>query len=246
MCKKGQQLVWLKCGGQRVEVMARQGAVQRYRDNEVSWAEVLFLDVVYDNVRKGWRTGKQDLMRMFGTTDVQKCCQKIVLNGHIKMTTAERKAAQQAKCDEVVSTLKAEQHEGTYNENEIREMMRKAGVRVKFDSNEFKMLNRARDALNDVLQISRRYEFKRSKAQIHVPHEHVEGFLQSLKSSSGNRIFWTVLNENKETPWMSGRGLTVIEVEILSKFALEMLPEIARKHHAPHVWCTHHLLSYKL
>lgn len=85
------QLVRYKHGKKTYEVVTKPGAVRKYRDGKLGWDNVLMVDAVFTNYKKGNVVREKELKAVFGTTDQLQAAKIIVDKGDAQVSASERK-----------------------------------------------------------------------------------------------------------------------------------------------------------
>ncbi len=107
MTKKHDYVVaWIDVRGKRFEILARPEYVFRYREGEdIDIDDVLWIDIVYRDSRKGLKASPEDLKKAFGTTDVKSIARKIIRDGEIQLTEEQRRKLLEAKRKQVINYI---------------------------------------------------------------------------------------------------------------------------------------------
>eukprot|EP01084_Bolivina_argentea_P101473 181919_1 len=103
--KKGKhsgQIVKYTKGKHKFEVIANQGSVLKYRDGKLGFGRVLMVDQIFTNSTRGDIANANDLLDVFKTDNLAKCCEEIVKNGDLQYSPHERKQFLEAKTNEIV------------------------------------------------------------------------------------------------------------------------------------------------
>ena len=96
----------LSLKGKRYEVLVDvDKAVQLKKGIPVSMDNVLAINEVFSDVKKGIKLSKNDLKDAFGTEDVKVIAEKIIKNGEVNIPLEMRKAEQENKVKQVVDFL---------------------------------------------------------------------------------------------------------------------------------------------
>ncbi len=85
------QLVRYRKGGHSFEIITKPGSVRLYRDNKLPWNKVLVIDAIFTNSKKGNVAKSSDLLKVFGTEDIDTCAKTIVTEGEAQVSASERK-----------------------------------------------------------------------------------------------------------------------------------------------------------
>jgi ribosome maturation protein SDO1 len=84
-------IVRLKSHGKRFEIACFKNKVLNWREGiEKDINEVIQTDTIYENVTKGKVAREQDLKSVFGTTDLEEICRKILKSGELQVSDKER------------------------------------------------------------------------------------------------------------------------------------------------------------
>ncbi len=79
-------------GGDRFEILVDPDKALRYREGEVKdVSEVLVGDIIYKDVKKGDKASPQELVKVFGVTDVKSIAATILKKGELQLTTEQRR-----------------------------------------------------------------------------------------------------------------------------------------------------------
>jgi len=86
-------LARLEKGGSRYEILVDPELVDNWKKNpaDIPLDDLLATDEIWNDARSGDRPTKEAIEGVFGTTDLFTCVQKILQEGNIQLTTAQRK-----------------------------------------------------------------------------------------------------------------------------------------------------------
>ncbi len=100
-------LARLEKGGERFEILVDPTLVEKWKKNQdsVSMDEILAIESVWSDARAGERPTGESLERVFGTSDVIECSIRIIREGSIQLTTAQRKAMVEEKKRQIVNEI---------------------------------------------------------------------------------------------------------------------------------------------
>ena len=86
-------LARLEKGGSRYEILVDPELVDNWNKNpeSISLDDLLATDEIWNDARSGDRPTKEAIEGVFGTTDLLTCVEKILQDGNIQLTTAQRK-----------------------------------------------------------------------------------------------------------------------------------------------------------
>jgi len=99
------QVVRYKSGKHSFEIGCKPGAPMQYRAGKLGINNVLETDVVWKDLNKGDRASAADLKEVFRTDNQLECIQRILDEGQIQLTDAERKEALEMRRREIVTYL---------------------------------------------------------------------------------------------------------------------------------------------
>ncbi|MDI6860171.1 MAG: ribosome assembly factor SBDS, partial [Methanocellales archaeon] len=79
-------------------------ALSLRRGDDVSIEEILAVEDVFEDASRGERVAEDELMRVFGTTDVYTIAKEIIAHGELQLTSEQRRRMQDNKRKRVIST----------------------------------------------------------------------------------------------------------------------------------------------
>lgn len=189
------QIVRLQRDGRRVEVLAVLGKALEFRQGAVPWHDVLVADVVYDDVRKGRKTSKADLLHLFDTDDAVECCKAIVETGEIPLSTAQRAAIAKDKREQVVKHF-CDNYKRPYflngnlrlHDSDVEDAMVAAKVRVDADSDVQQVIRKSRRAMQDQIRASH-IDHEQKKIRLKCDEDQRDRLVDHL---AGRPVSWKV------------------------------------------------------
>jgi ribosome maturation protein Sdo1 len=99
------QLVRYKHKKYTFEIITKCGSVRLFLAGKLEWNNVLSMDAVFINYKKGQVAKNKDLISVFGTDDVNMCAQAIVSEGILQVSDSERKEDLRIHTQEVLGYL---------------------------------------------------------------------------------------------------------------------------------------------
>ena len=86
-------LARLEKGGSRYEILVDPDLVDTWKkdNNSVPLDDLLATEEIWNDAKSGDRPTTEAIESIFGTTDLLTCVQKILKDGNIQLTTAQRK-----------------------------------------------------------------------------------------------------------------------------------------------------------
>ena len=97
----------LEKGGNRYEILVDPDLVAEWKINpeQVSFEDMLATDEVWSDVKAGDRPTSDALENIFGTTDLHSCVERILIDGSIQLTTAQRKKMVDDKRRQIIHAI---------------------------------------------------------------------------------------------------------------------------------------------
>jgi ribosome maturation protein SDO1 len=96
----------LKKGEERFEVLVDPYAAADLIDGkEIEIIQILAIDAIFEDSKKGTHASKETIKGKFGTDDVAEVAKQIVLNGDIQLTTEQRHKMQKNKKNRIIETI---------------------------------------------------------------------------------------------------------------------------------------------
>ena len=100
-------LARLEKGGSRYEILVDPDLVESWKENpdSVNLTDLLAIDEVWSDAKAGDRPTSEALERVFGSTDLTMCVDKILRDGSIQLTTAQRRRMVDERMKQIVSEI---------------------------------------------------------------------------------------------------------------------------------------------
>ena len=100
-------LARLEKGGSRYEILVDPDLVESWKENpdSVNLTDLLAIDEVWSDAKAGDRPTSEALERVFGSTDLTMCVDKILRDGSIQLTTAQRRHMVDERMKQIVSEI---------------------------------------------------------------------------------------------------------------------------------------------
>ncbi len=94
-------------GGNRYEILVDPDLVAEWKENpeSVEFEDMLATDEVWSDVKAGDRPTAEALENIFGSTDLHTCVERILREGSIQLTTAQRKQMVEEKRKQIVHAI---------------------------------------------------------------------------------------------------------------------------------------------
>jgi len=188
----------LKIKGKNFEILVDvDKALQLKKGIAVSIDNVLAIDEVFYDHKKGLKASSTDLKECFDTDDIKEVAEKIVKQGEIVLPTEYKKKEQETKVKQVINFLAKNAIDPTtgnpLSEKRIEEAIKQAGVKIENKPVE-QQINSILSKLKEIMPI----KIETKKLRITIPAIH-----------TGKA--YGLLNENKEKEeWLSNGDLLCI------------------------------------
>ncbi|MCE4599569.1 MAG: ribosome assembly factor SBDS [Desulfurococcales archaeon] len=217
MTKKHDYIIaWMEVRGKRFEVLARPEYVFRYREGEeLDMDDVLWIDIVYRDSRKGLKASPEELKKAFGTTDVKSIARRIIREGEIQLTEEQRRKLLEAKRRQVINYIARNAIDPSTNKPIPATRIESAMEQLRIGIDLYK--DPESQAVEIVRKLARVMRIRLAKALIEarIPPQYsgrVYGELQRM-------------GELKKTEWLSDGSLKV-ELEIPAGAQIEVVNRI--------------------
>ena len=175
----------LERGGARYEILVDPELVQTWKDDpeSVQLSDLLAAEEIWSDAKAGDRPTSEALEGAFGTTDLATCVERILNQGSIQLTTAQRKQMVEEKMKQIVTeiTLTATDpktrlpHPQTRIENALAE--------ARFKADPFLSVERQVQDAVDILKPVIPLQFITVKLAFKIPGKDYGGVMQLLRDS---------------------------------------------------------------
>ena len=100
-------LARLEKGGSRYEILVDPELVDTWKEdpNSVELSDLLAIDEVWSDAKAGDRPTSDALERVFGSTDLSTCVDKILRDGSLQLTTAQRRQMVDERMKQIVNEI---------------------------------------------------------------------------------------------------------------------------------------------
>ena len=100
-------LARLEKGGSRYEILVDPKLVETWKEdpNLVELSDLLAIDEVWSDAKAGDRPTSDALERVFGSTDLSSCVDKILKDGSIQLTTAQRRQMVDDRMKQIINEI---------------------------------------------------------------------------------------------------------------------------------------------
>ncbi|MBS3092854.1 ribosome assembly factor SBDS [Candidatus Pacearchaeota archaeon] len=175
-----------KTGGKHFEILVDvDKALEFKKSGKGSIGEVLAVDAIFVDSKKGMHAGEKDLKEAFGTNDINFVAEKIVKTGEIQLPTEYKEKQREGKEKQIVEFIVRNavdpRTDRPYTADRIERSLDEAGVNITNKPIE-SQINDILDKLKPILPI----KIETKKVMITIPVQYTGqayGLLQSYKES---------------------------------------------------------------
>lgn len=162
----------LKTHGKTFEVFVEpEGALALKKGDAVKIENILAVEDVFLDAKNGDRPAEQDVINAFGTTDVIKIAEKIILEGELHLTTEQKKKIQEEKKRRVINIIAQNainpQTKAPHPPARIEAAMEEAGVHIDPTKDVDEMVNITMKAIRPLIPI----RFEEVRIAVKLPAE---------------------------------------------------------------------------
>ena len=188
----------LSIKGKRYEILVDvDGAIAVKQGKAVSMGNVVVSDAVFSDLKKGIRVSEADLIKDFGTKDINVIAERIIKNGEVNIPSEYRDQERENKIKQVIDFLVRNAMNPVtnrpYTPDLIKSSMERAGVNV--DNRPIdEQIPKIMDKLRPILPI--RIETK--KLEIKIPAVHT------------GKVYGLITEYKEKEEWLNNGDLSVI------------------------------------
>ncbi len=163
----------LKFHGKTFEVFVDPDAALAFKKgDQVKIENILAVEDVFSDAKNGDRPAEQDVLNAFGTRDVAKIAEKIILEGELQLTTEQRRKIQEDKKKQVITFIARNainpQTKSPHPPARIEAALDEAGVHIDPMKSVDEMVEIAMKAIRPIIPI----RFEEVKIAIKLPAEY--------------------------------------------------------------------------
>jgi len=134
----------IKVNNKHFEIMVdAESAIKYKKTEEGDINNILSVDVVFSDNKKGERASENDLQEAFNTVDIKEIAKRIILKGEVQIPAEIREKARGEKFKQVVDFLvrnaKNPQNDSPYTPDRIERSLEEAGINISNKSVEAQM-----------------------------------------------------------------------------------------------------------
>lgn len=165
---------------------------------------ILVVEEIYSDAKKGERAKSDALMKAFGTSDLMKILEIILKKGSIQLTTEQKRKKTEEKYRQIVAILMRETIDPRTNAPHTQSRIEEALEKARFHPDPFKDAREQLPELLKEIRIIIPLKFEKTRIAVKIPPEFAHRSYGALKS-------WGILREE----WAKD-GSLVVMVEIPS------------------------------
>ena len=164
----------LKKGEEHFEVLVDPYAAADLIDGkEIDIIQILAIDAIFKDSKKGTHASEEAIKEKFGTDDVAEVAKQIVLNGDIQLTTEQRHKMQKNKKNRIIETISRNamdpKTKAPHPRQRIELAMDEAGVHVDPFKPVSEQVKTIIEALRPLIPIS----MEHVRISVKIPPEHI-------------------------------------------------------------------------
>ena len=164
----------LKKGEEHFEVLVDPYAAADLIDGkEIDIIQILAIDAIFKDSKKGTHASEETIKEKFGTDDVAEVAKQIVLNGDIQLTTEQRHKMQKNKKNRIIETISRNamdpKTKAPHPRQRIELAMDEAGVHVDPFKPVSEQVKTIIEALRSLIPIS----MEHVRISVKIPPEHI-------------------------------------------------------------------------
>src|SRR3989344_6218081 len=183
----------LKKAGKEFEIVVPPEQASLYKQGKaVSLSDVLVIEEIYEDARKGKRASEKEMENLFGTSDVNEVAALILKEGHVPVTEDMMKKEIDQRKKQIVTLLHTNTVDPTTNRphppGRIETAMSDAKIKIEGNKS-------AESQLQDIVKLLRPHlplKFETRQLYLHIPVKHAGKALSILKQST------TIIKESWE------------------------------------------------
>jgi len=164
----------LKKGEEHFEVLVDPYAAADLIDGkEIDIIQILAIDAIFKDSKKGTHASEETIKEKFGTDDVAEIAKQIVLNGDIQLTTEQRHKMQKNKKNRIIDTISRNamdpKTKAPHPRQRIELAMDEAGVHIDPFKPVSEQVKTIIEALRPLMPIS----MEHVRISVKIPPEHI-------------------------------------------------------------------------
>lgn len=175
----------LERGGSRYEILVDPELVQAWKDDSksVELSDLLAIEEIWSDAKAGDRPTTEALEGAFGTTDLEACVERILNQGSIQLTTAQRKQMVEDKMKQIVNEISLTATDPKTRLPHPQTRIENALAEARFKPDPFLSIERQVQDAVDILKPVIPLQFITVKLAFKIPGKDYGGVLQLLRDS---------------------------------------------------------------
>ena len=181
----------MEISGERFEVMVDPDLALAYRlGQKKELNNVLTVEEVFKNFRKGERHTTSSLQKAFGTTDVFAIAERIVKNGELALTTEQKRKMLEEKRKQIVAILMREcidpRTGAPHTQLRLEQSMDAARVHIDGFRDAASQVEEVMKALRPIIPL----KVEKARVAVKIPPEHAQRVYGTLKGYGIQKEEW--------------------------------------------------------
>ena len=181
----------MEIAGERFEVMVDPDLALAYRlGQKKELNNVLTVEEVFKNFRKGERHTTSSLQKAFGTTDVFAIAERIVKNGELALTTEQKRKMLEEKRKQIVAILMREcidpRTGAPHTQLRLEQSMDAARVHIDGFRDAASQVEEVMKALRPIIPL----KVEKARVAVKIPPEHAQRVYGTLKGYGIQKEEW--------------------------------------------------------
>ncbi len=188
----------LKTGKLSFETMVDlDSAIKLRRGEKVDVSDVIRDNVIWTDLKKGMKAGRDELMNAFGTTEFNKIVERIVTKGEIEVTQEYRDEALENRKKQIIDFLNKNAIDARtgrpFTPDILESAIREAGVKIENQPAD-KQIKRIMEGLNKIIPI----KIESIKVKLKIPAIHT------------GKVYGIINDYKEKETWLSNGDLDVL------------------------------------
>jgi len=181
----------LETHGERFEILVDPDLAYLFKTGRKSdLTNLLAVEEIFTDARKGERPTTEALKKAFGTTDVMKIAEIILQKGEVQLTTEQRKKMMEERRKKIVSILARECVDPRTGAPHPPQRIEKAMEESKIHIDPFKDAEAQLDEVMNSLRVILPIKFERVKIAVRIPAEYAPRAYGTLKEYNLQNEEW--------------------------------------------------------
>lgn len=169
--------------GKKFEVLVDPNKALDFKaGKEVDFEDLLAIDEIFSDAHKSERVPNEELNRLFGTSDKRKIAGIIIKEGHVNLTTEQRRDIIEKKRKEIIDIIARQsinpQTNAPHPPVRIENAMRECRVQIREDLNASSQVETVVEALRKVLPI----RIENIKIDVRIPAQYAARAYGKIKT----------------------------------------------------------------